>query len=302
MAKAKFRDHPDGHSAREAPQWSEEKLMILDGYLGGGPDRRGGFAQACSRSRTGWYSLDLFAGTGLNWSQTRGEFINGSPRIALEAGPPSARKVIAAERDERCFAALKTRTAEYGDRVALFNGDANESIAEMLDLVPTNAPAFAFLDPEGSELDWATVEAIASHKTGRSNKIEQLALFPSDMGIVRLIPAYPEKVDRIFGHGRWRRIAERRDRDSITPEQARTLYVKLYAEGFAGLGYEVCLDRQITKATGHPMYFLLFATDHPAGRKIMDHAFDVSEIRVREELGQGTLFAAGPARRVKRLP
>lgn len=276
--------------------------MILDGYLGGGPERKGGFARACTTSQTGWYGLDLFAGTGINWSEMRGDFIDGSPLIALKAQPPFATKVIAAEKHNGCFAALLDRTVQYGDRVALFNVDANTAIGRLLDHVPKNAPAFAFLDPEGSELDWRTVEAIAAHKKAARYKVEQLVLFPTDTGFLRLAPDYPEKVDRIFGHGGWREIWDRRQNGTITVDMARTMYVQLYAEGFRKLGYETVLDRQIKKSTGHSMYFLIFATDNDAGKKIMDSVFDKVEIRVREELGQGVLFPSGKSKRVSRLP
>jgi hypothetical protein len=52
----------------------------------------------------------------------------------------------------------------HGERARVFGRDANSQIADMLTLVPRNAPAFAFLDPEGSELAWTTVDAIAGHK------------------------------------------------------------------------------------------------------------------------------------------
>ena len=61
MAQATFHTAADGLSARDAASWTEEKLMILDAYLTA-------FAKACQRAG-GWYGLDLFAGTGLNWSR-----------------------------------------------------------------------------------------------------------------------------------------------------------------------------------------------------------------------------------------
>ncbi len=61
------------------------------------------------------------------------------------------------------------------------------------------------------------------------------------------------------------------------------------------------LDRQITKSSGQPMYFLIFATDHDAGERIMDHCFDQVRIRVQEELGQAQLFSVKEAPRRKRL-
>lgn len=266
--------------------------MILDAYLKA-------FAKACAKAG-GWYGLDLFAGTGLNWSTTRDKEINGSALIALEACSPEATKIIVAERYASSFKALEHRTQRYGDRVARFSDDANAIVGDMLALVPRRAPAFAFLDPEGSELAWVTVEALADHKRGHSpNKIEQLILFPTDMGFVRLAPDYPELVTRIFGHERWKDIYERRERGEISAEQARGEYVRMYGDGLKGLGYRTMLDRQIKKAGGQPMYFLIFATDNAAGEKIMDSVFDRVRLRVQEELGQATLFdmKSGPRKR-----
>lgn len=268
--------------------------MILDAYLNA-------FARACRRAG-GWYGLDLFAGTGLNWSTTRAREINGSALIALEAKPPDATKVIVAEKDAGAFKVLERRTQSYGDRVECFNADANEIVGDMLALVPRRAPAFAFLDPEGSELAWPTVQAIADHKRGHSpNKIEQLILFPTDMGFVRLAPKHPDLVTRIYGHDDWRDIYARRESKQISAETARGEYVRMYAEGFKRLGYATVLDRQIKKSTGHPMYFLIFATDNDAGERIMDSVFDRVRLRVEEELGQIPLFEMKSGPRKRRL-
>lgn len=268
--------------------------MILDAYLTA-------FARACQRAG-GWYGLDLFAGTGLNWSTIRDAPIAGSALIALNAEPPPATKVIMAERHPGAFAALASRTQSYGDRAVCFHDDANQIVHDMLALVPKRAPAFAFLDPEGSELEWATVQAVADHKRGSSpNKVEQLILFPTDMGFVRLAPDHPELVTRIYGHDRWTNIFERRGAGQISAEQARSEYVRLYAAGFKDLAYATVLDRQITKANGAPMYFLIFATDNDTGEKIMDWVFNRVRLRVAEELGQATLFDMESGPRERRL-
>ena len=294
MGQATFHLASDGHPARDAASWTEEKLMILDAYLHA-------FAKAC-KSAGGWYGLDLFAGTGLNWSTTRDEPLPGSAVIALEAEPPEATRVIIAEKHSGAFAALKHRIERFGDRAIPFNDDANSIVNEMLAFVPRRAPAFCFLDPEGSELAWETVEAIANHKRGHSPfKVEQLVLFPTDMGFVRAAPDHPESVTRIYGHDRWKEIFERRVADQITAEQARSEYVRLYAEGFTKLGYRTVLDRQVTKQNGAPMYFLIFATDNDAGETIMDWVFNRVRLRVAEELGQTTLFDMESGQRERRL-
>jgi three-Cys-motif partner protein len=294
MGQATFHTAADGYPARDAASWTEEKLMILEAYLNA-------FAKACQRAG-GWYSLDLFAGTGLNWSTIRDAPINGSALIALEAEAPRATRVIVAEKNRSAFEALEHRTAHYGDRAVRVNDDANRAVEDLLVHIPKRAPAFAFLDSEGSELEWNTVAAIAEHKRHlSSNKIEQLILFPTDMGFVRLAPDHPELVTRIYGHDRWKDIYDRRVANQITAEQARSGYVRLYGQGLSDLGYGTVLDRQIKKANGSPMYFLIFATDNTAGEKIMNWVFDQVRLRVIEELGQTTLFDIESGPRDRRL-
>lgn len=179
--------------------------------------------------------------------------------------------------------------------------NANDVVGEVLNRVPVKAPAFAFLDPEGSELSWSTVKAIADHKRAAGKpKVEQLILLPVDMGFVRLMKTKPDLVTRIYGHDRWKAIHEDRQAGRITADGARTKYVQLYADGLRDLGYATVLDRQIARESGNPMYFLIFATDHPTGQKIMDWVFDRVRLRVADELGQGSLFAA-PSTRIPRV-
>jgi hypothetical protein len=105
----------------------------------------------------------------------------------------------------------------------------------------------------------------------------------------------------MYGHDRWQQIEERRRAGELSPDQARTDYVRLYADGLKQLGYATVLDRQITRENRQPMYFLIFATDHGAGERIMDHCFDRVRMRVREELGQAQLFTILDAPRRRRL-
>lgn len=305
MGKATLKTASDGHRARVAPTWTEEKLRILECYLEG-------FARACKRAG-GWYSLDLFAGGGLNISDTTGVEIPGSPLIALEAQPPAATRVLLCEQGREVLAALEHRTQAYGERAKIFPGDSNQLVGDMLAVVPPRAPAFAFLDPEGAELEWSTVQAIAAHKQGQRYKVEQLILFPTDMGFVRLLslkkplePGYAERVTAMFGNDDWRDIYDRRRADSITAEQAREEYLQLYARGLRQLGYRHVQERQITKeptrsgGRGGPMYFLLHATDNDAGETIMGHCFDKKHLRPGEELGQGQLLHTPVQRRKRR--
>lgn len=301
VALAKYRKASDGLNARVAPPWSEEKLRILAAYLNG-------FAHACKRVG-GWYALDAFAGGGLNISGTSGVEILGSPVIALKAGSPQATRVVACEQQDGARAALTQRTAGYGDRIRVEAGDANQRIVELLAPIPRGAPSFAFLDPEGSELAWTTVRAVAAHKDDRYSKMEQLILFPTDMGFVRLLdlnnplkPKHAEMVTRMFGDERWVPIWEDRRADRINAFQARERYVGAYLARLQhDLGYRHVQDRQITKPGGQSMYFLIHATDNDAGERIMDHCFNKKHLRVEEEAGgQVPMFQVPVAQRKRR--
>jgi len=306
MGQATYAQASDGHTARVAPIWTEEKLAILACYLHG-------FAVACKSHPAGWHALDTFAGAGLSISETTRAEIPASALIALDAGPPSARTVVICERYARLRRALTDRVKPYGHRARLFGGDANVEIAVMLAQIPRDAPAFAFLDPEGSELAWRTVQAISAHKATRHTKVEQLILLPTDMGFVRTLPlikhlsvAAAAKITAMYGHERWRSIYERRRAGAINAEGARTEYVRLYAQGLRDLGYAHVQERQITKEgaggrAGSPMYFLIHASDHDAGERIMGHCFDKKHIRPGEQLGQEGLFHVPVAPRRRRV-
>lgn len=305
MGKADYRTASDGHTARVAPAWTEEKLRVLASYLNG-------FAHACKGHPAGWYALDAFAGAGVNTSQLSGGEIHGSALIALEAGPPPARQVAIAEKDSRVLAALTSRVSPYGERAKVFPGDANVLIGDMLALIPRNAPTFAFLDPEGSELAWTTVEAIAAHKAGRRYKVEQLILLPTDMGFVRMLPIdddpspqNAEHITSMYGHDRWRAIYKARRAGRLTPIEARDQYVELYKAGLSALGYAYVEEREIAKegtkgAKGAPMYFLIHATDNATGHTIMNWCFDKKHVRVSEEAGQIPMITLPVAPRRKR--
>ena len=307
MGKAELRMASDSHRARVAPTWTEEKLRILECYLGG-------FAPA-RKTTGGWYALDPFAGGGLNISATSGAEVPGSPLIMLEARRPAATRVICSEQGRSVLAALRHRTEPYGARVDICEGDANQLVGQMLERVPRRAPAFAFLDPEGAELEWTTVRAIADHKGQQRYKVEQLILFPTDMGFVRLLSlreplkqGFAERVTAMFGRDDWRSIFEQRRADRITPDQAREEYLRLYAHGLKEqLGYRHVQERQIRKepanagGRGAPMYFLVHATDNDAGETIMGHCFDKKHLRPGEELGQGQLLHTPVTPRQRRV-
>lgn len=261
----------DGLIARPAGPWVRDKLGICEAYFSR-------FTKASKKAKAAFY-VDGFAGSGMNrlpW----GELVRGTALLGLDAAPPFT-KCLMLEEKKVNVDALRARTA-HDDRAIVARGDVN------LDLIPLieafahpMAPILTVLDQEGLELHWPTVEKLANYRVGRF-KTELLILFNAP-GLLRLLPLYgPDAVsaaalDAFFGDDRWRAIWERRRSGEIaTGEDARTALLALYCQGLRDLGYATVHNRDIRThgRLGRLRYMLVFATDHPAGEKIMDHCFD----------------------------
>jgi three-Cys-motif partner protein len=271
---------------RRGGEWAAEKLEFLRYYLGGTGHHGGGFMIATQRAGGSAY-IDLFAGPGQVQLPT-GTVIDGSPLIAARASPPFSR-LFWSDSDPGNVASLRAHAADFANRnIAVLEGDANTLIDTILPDVHRMQPALAFLDPEGSELAWETVQKIAAHKPGGQNKIEQFILFASDTGIVRFFPrdpsklVYADRLDRMLPDPiAWRSLYSLRAR--LDAAEFRRRLLGLYVSGMKQLGYRhVPEPRLVCRPDGRPLYFMVFATDHDAGERIMRAALEKVESTMRQ--------------------
>ena len=167
---------------------SYEKLSILTDYLEV-------FAKASSSAANRVY-LDAFAGETLNRIAGTDRTFPGSAETALEVKPPFTHI--------RLFELSRKRVGELSGLVAgrpnarVVQGDCNVTIPTALASLPVQAPTFAFLDPDGLQVEWATVKAIADHKrkyaeSAGKYKVEMWILF-STSGMVRMLGKNREAV------------------------------------------------------------------------------------------------------------
>lgn len=288
----------DGYIIRAGHQWTLDKLEVLDLYYPA-------FTKATKRAPAR-HLFEGFAGPGLN--RIGSEILHGSPLIAMNTSPPFTTGTFM-DLDPSNIDALQHRLGAFGGRAVATVGDCN------VDLVPEIAgrvgpwdPSLCVLDPEGADVAWSTPKAIAAIPK-RSYKIEQLILFPTNTGFLRLLPLESElkdwareRITRMYGHEEWLDIYKARRRQLISSDRATTEYVKLYAEGFTRLGYRSVLDKEIRDGghRGRLRYFLIFATDHPLGETIMNRVFNKAGTERMKSYEQPTLFDFKPERR-KRL-
>lgn len=105
--------------------------------------------------------VDLFAGSGANMLPS-GDWLAGSPIIAAHA-KKSFDRIICIERDPGRKSALADRlTMTGGAKVDLLCGDCNVLAKDVLALIQTKKPLiFLAVDPEGMEIHWETLRALA---------------------------------------------------------------------------------------------------------------------------------------------
>ena len=257
--------------------WTEVKLQILADYLDA-------FLTACQGQREVVY-LDAFAGDGRGLSRVTGEIFQGSALRALEARGKNGHRFTRLryfEREGKASALeARLRADNPGRDIKVYGGDCNARLRDALDELHDVrwAPTFAFLDPDGLEVDWQTLEMLAAHKTGSKYKTELWMLFasPAFMRVLSLSDPTDEsaaQVTRLFGTEAWRPIHRMRCAGELTPEESRNEFVNLMRRRLeVDLGYARTHSLHLKSERGVPLYHMLFATDNEAGDRIMSSVY-----------------------------
>jgi three-Cys-motif partner protein len=159
---------------------------------------RAGFLSGSSRRAIagGAAFIDLFAGPGRARIRTTGEIVDGSPLVALrhEAAPFS--RVILCDMDEENVAALKARTAHYGERAVVVAGDCKEKIDKILEDVPPYGLNLALIDPYN--LDSLSFERLFV-PLARFKRMDLIVHFPTMDAKRNHLSGAMEKLERATG-------------------------------------------------------------------------------------------------------
>lgn len=247
---------------REIGAWTQDKLKVIEDYLPVYLDATGSASERVY--------IDAFAGPGANALTRDGEaieVIDGSPLIALDAtGPRNGRgfdRLFFIESDEPSIQELRAAVAERDEynRAEVIHGDVNLELPRLMGRINKKSPTFVLIDPAGIDPAWATIKTLADWRT------ELLINFPLGMSINRN-PDSP-KVDAYFGTTEWRKHW-----DGMRLSRTSGL-IRLYLERLADLGWSEQPDHaRLVKGDGNQyLYYLLFASKHEAGERIMSWAF-----------------------------
>lgn len=251
--------------------WTRGKLDLLRRYLDA-------FTTA-SKSQEEILYLDLFGGQPSNLERLTGQDLDGSARIALNVDDARFSRLRFFELEPYASRLSQSLKSDFPGRdLEVVAGDCNQTISSALgSLAHVNwAPTFAFIDPNGPDVHWSTIEALAKFKKPTLKKTEIWLLLAVGMftrtlrvdGSVR--PEDAAKLTNLYGTSQWEEIYRARVDGRLTPGEAREEYVNLMRWRLENvLGYQWTHPLEIFNEGGSSIYHMVFATDHPAGNKIM---------------------------------
>ena len=271
-------------------QWTIEKLDILERYLDA-------YTTALKNQPFRLMYIDAFAGTGeislRQEDEDVREFIEGSARRAIKiAGKPFDRLVFV-EKDPQRFARLDSLRKENPGRIIeTENVNANSYLRNMREDW-RSWRGVLLLDPFATEVEWATIQEIASF-----NALDTWILFPVS-AIARMMPIsknpddiskkWAERLTQIFGDESWRGLYnpspqlslfgdEQSERDPGTDGINRIYKDKLQC--LFGRRY-VDASKTFVNTQNTPLFEFMFCVGHergvPIAKKIVNHILSTSK-------------------------
>ena len=224
----------------------------------------------------------------------KAEYIQGSPRVALQIEHPFSDYVFIELNKERVkqLKQLALEAGKNGPKVHVRQRDCNEYLTEFLHESRgrwKNWRGVIFLDPFGMQVPWNTIAEI-----GKTKAIEVFINFPVGMAIQRLLkkngqfsPNERAKLDNYFGTDEWFDLLYRKKNDLFGDvgvdklQDAGDRLVKWYRGRLKDAFGHVTTAREVQSTTGRPLYYLIFAGPHKKGAEIADHVLQQGARRIR---------------------
>lgn len=243
--------------------------------------------------------IDLFSGKGKYRIEHQKEVYLGSPLIALTTKHPFTHYFFVDTEQENVEILSKRCNAFSNVPKRFYVGDANQIVDKIvaeIKSIEQNRPEntwtslnLAFLDPDGLELEWKTVEKLA-----KIRKMD-LIIHYSQSGLTRNFENYVNAndetiLDRFFGGPEWRRIYQKYHLKE--PSSVHKHLIDYYKSKLVDLGYAEVKDVEDYETTEPvmrntkqaPLYRLLFASKHERGHDFW------KEVIKRDASGQAELW------------
>jgi three-Cys-motif partner protein len=261
---------PDGLPARRIRPHSSSKAWMVGRDLAI-------VAKAMNRKWFNLHYLELQAGPGLLLDEETRGYVEGSPLQALNLNPPFDAYTLA-EKSERLVDALRVRVG-VRPNTRILCGDANDPahLERIAAGISERDLVIAYLDPEGLELEFATVRFLA----GQFPHIDFLINLPVS-GIHRALAARPDddeilaRVEAALDHPRPAELLTGDPPQAIRDWHARRL---------EDLGLEHITRRTVrVQANNSPLYDVVLASRHPKAVELFAKA------NRQDRFGQSSMF------------
>ena len=263
--------------------WTELKLAILKGYLDA-------YTTALKNQSFRLVYIDAFAGTGgvelTSHDEEKQGFIEGSASIAVDIDNKPFDEFIFVEKDEgRCQRLNSLKDNNPGREISVVNRDANHYL-QTFRLDWKRCRGVLFLDPFATEVEWETIERIASLQA-----LDTWILFPTS-AIARMLPRRREpgaissewvnRLNSVYGGDSWRDLYSTGDQFSLFGEEQQQRQegvnglIEIYKRKLSELFGDRFLSRSRTlrNSKNSALFEFLFCVGSPTGRKLATRIAD----------------------------
>jgi three-Cys-motif partner protein len=266
----------DGHLARTNGLYARQKLAFLQRYLP--------VALQATAKKNSRHFIDVFAGPGRNITRATNIEFDGSPIIAAKARATHGQwpfdTIDAYNVDDWAHQALHARfaanasngspthTAHLGDGLAL--------AAARLQQLERGSYAMMTLDIENpNQLPWSAIDVL---RQSAPRSTDAYLLLPVGMALVRMLPYDNDALlpnvtalNAFFGDASWAKAMTSRTSDT---RRKKNETVRAVVEAYLlrlrtlwQFATPVCrVTRQVNQ--NQMLYYMLLATDHPAGERL----------------------------------
>jgi three-Cys-motif partner protein len=276
--------------------WTEVKLARLHKYLQA-------YRQVFTRNERARYFktwfVDAFAGTGSRIDPTARSgstlfqdvyedeetvgYREGSAKIALGLPDPFDYYLFIEKSNIRVKELMEELGKDHAERLgrcSFQHGDANAVLkAWCQERNWKKERAVVFLDPYGMQVDWSTVESLATTKA-----IDLWYLFPLGVGVSRLLThsgrideSWQARLDRIFGTSEWRerfyRLNTKLDLFGENHQTLERIATPSSIEAFINERLASCFEAVakglvLRNSRSSPLYLLCFAAANKRGAPV----------------------------------
>ena len=260
--------------------WTIEKLNILEFYLDA-------YTTALKNQPFRLVYIDAFAGSGKitvsDGSNDRfdlDQFVSGSVERALGIQEKKFDQLIFIDKNPKQCRRLEELRDQNPDRkIIVVNSDANEFLSHF-SYDWTAWRGVLFLDPFGTDVQWATIKKVASF-----NALDTWILFPTS-AILRMLPTNrnPEDIPKawamcltkVFGNSNWKRLYQQSRQtdlfkdETFVRESGKDSLLEFYKQQLTELFGDRFLkdSRTLKTSSNSPLFEFLFCAGSQRGASV----------------------------------